>query len=130
MRYILLVFIISMSMAGCAKAVEPTSPIASQRAPAGILPPDTHPISYQVNLKVDPRQTSFSGAVTMKVWLDEPSDGIWIHGDDLRVEQIAVEGKPATYEEVLPTGVSRITFDQTYPPDKSVLSSPTKLILT
>ena len=69
-------------------------------------------------MKVDPRQASFSGAVTIEVWIDEPSDGIWLHGDDLRVEQVTVEGNEATYEEVLPTGVSRIAFGQTYPAGK------------
>ena len=114
MRYFLSVFLVSFFISGCAKAIEPTYPIAEQRAPIGILPPHAHPISYEVGLKVDPREASFSGAVTMQVWLDEPSDGLWIHGDDLRVERVVVEGNDATYEEVLPTGVSRITFGQTY----------------
>ena len=115
MRYFLLLLLIPMTMAGCAKALEPANPIASQTAPAGILPPQANPLSYEVGLKVDPRQETFSGAVTMKVWLNEASDGIWIHGDDLRVERVVVEGEEATYEEVLPTGVSRISFADTYP---------------
>ena len=81
-RYLLLLLLLPLSISGCAKAVEPANPIATQRAPIGILPASAHPLSYEVGMKVDPRQASFSGAVTIEVWIDEPSDGIWLHGDD------------------------------------------------
>lgn len=110
------IFLFSMLLlAGCSDAREASRPIAAQSAPIGKLPELAHPVSYEVGLKVDPRQKSFSGAVTIEVWLDEPSDGLWIHGDDLRIEKVTVQGNAASYEQVLPTGVSRISFGQTYP---------------
>jgi len=66
-------------------------------------------------MKVDPREESFRGIVTIEVWLNEAADELWLHGDDLRVQAVSVEGEDATYEEVLPTGVSRIGFAKTYP---------------
>ena len=114
-RHFLMLFIVSFMLSGCSNALEAANPIADQSAPIGKLPGVAHPLSYEVGLKIDPKQDSFSGAVTIEVWLDEPADGLWIHGDDIRVEQITVQGNTATYEEVLPTGVSRISFGQTYP---------------
>ncbi|MEL7453284.1 MAG: M1 family aminopeptidase, partial [Pseudomonadota bacterium] len=73
------------------------------------------PLSYDVALKVDPRETSFRGIVSIDVWMDMPSDGIWIHGDDLDVAAVSVNGEDATYEQVLPTGVSRIIFAREMP---------------
>lgn len=114
-RIFLAIFVMGFSLTGCSQALEATNPIASQDAPIGKLPDVAHPVSYEVAMKIDPREEVFTGAVTMKMWLDEPSDGVWIHGDDIRVEAVSVEGNRATYEEVLPTGVSRISFGQTYP---------------
>ena len=114
-RYLLATLLMGFYLTGCASPVEPVTPIALQDAPIGKLPDVAHPVSYDVTLKVDPRQETFAGEVIMEVWLDEPSDGLWIHGDDIRVETILVEDNTATYEEVLPTGVSRVSFGQTYP---------------
>ena len=114
-RYFLAIIMSGFLLTGCGDALAPANPIAEQAAPIGKLPDTAHPVSYEVGMKIDPREKTFSGAVTMEVWLDEPSDGLWIHGDDLRVDQVTVQGNSATYEEVLPTGVSRISFGQTYP---------------
>jgi len=114
-RHLFMLFITSFLLVGCSDALEATHPIAEQSAPIGKLPGVAHPVSYEVGLKIDPKEDSFSGAVTIEVWLDEPADGLWLHGDDIRVEQVTVQGNQASYEEVLPTGVSRISFGQTYP---------------
>jgi alanyl aminopeptidase len=114
-RYFLTILVSSFLVVGCSDALDAANPIAQQAAPIGKLPDTAHPLSYEVGMKINPREETFSGAVTMEVWLDEPSDGLWIHGDDLRVDQVTVQGNSATYEEVLPTGGSRISFDQTYP---------------
>ena len=87
----------------------------AQTAPGGKLPSVARPLSYDVAMKVDPREESFRGIVTIEVWLNEAADELWLHGDDLRVQAVSVEGEDATYEEVLPTGVSRIGFAKTYP---------------
>jgi len=92
--------------------------LASSRlaaAPAGKLPSVARPLAYDVAMKVDPREQTFRGIVTIRVWLDEAADELWLHGDDLRVQEVRVDGTEASYEEVLPTGVSRIGFAKTYP---------------
>ena len=114
-RHIFIAVLASLMLSACGNALEPITPIAQQDAPIGKLPDVAHPVSYEVGMKIDPREETFTGAVTIEVWLDEPSDGLWIHGDDLRVTAITVQGEEATYEQVLPTGVSRITFANTYP---------------
>ena len=88
---------------------------AQSEAPAGKLPSVARPLAYDVAMKVDPSQETFRGIVTIRVWLDEASDELWLHGDDLRVQEVRVDGAEASYEEVLPTGVSRIGFGRTYP---------------
>lgn len=114
-RHIVALAAVSLMLAACGKPVVAAYPIAEQDAPIGKLPAVAHPVSYEVGLKIDPREATFTGAVTMEVWLDEPADGLWIHGDDIRVSDVTVEGQAATYEEVLPTGVSRITFRKALP---------------
>lgn len=95
--------------------LSPHNPIATQDTPIGKLPALATPLFYDVTMKVNPRETSFSGQVDMKVDLVHASDGIWIHGDDIRVKTVTVNGDAAQYEEVLPTGVSRLSFTKTYP---------------
>lgn len=117
-RYFLPLILSALFLTGCSDALEAQNPIAEQSAPIGKLPAIAHPLSYEVGMKIDPRQESFSGAVTIDLWLDEAADGVWLHGDDIRVEAVTVQGNRASYEEVLPTGVSRISFGQTYPAGK------------
>jgi alanyl aminopeptidase len=114
-RYLFATLLTGFWLTGCGGVLAPVNPIAAQQAPVGKLPDVARPVSYGVALKIDPRQEIFTGTVAMEVRLDEASDGLWIHGDDIRVEAVSVEGNAATYEEVLPTGVSRISFGQTYP---------------
>ena len=104
-------------LSACGAAETPiAAPIAEASAPFGKLPEGAHPLSYTVALQIDPRETVFRGTVRLEVWLDQPSDGFWLHGDDLRVQAVRAAGKPATYEEVLnATGVSRIIFEDVEP---------------
>ncbi len=114
-RQVLTGLFLAALLAGCG-GPKAASPILETEAPRGQLPGGVRPMSYDVALKVDPRGDMFEGQVTLKVWLDEPSDGFWLHGDDLRVGAVSVNGTDATYEEVLDgTGVSRIVFGRVEP---------------
>ncbi|MEM7663033.1 MAG: M1 family metallopeptidase [Pseudomonadota bacterium] len=104
-----------VSACGTAEEVVP-SPILETPAPFGRLPSNVRPVAYEVELRVDPRETTFGGVANIAVELDHPSDGVWLHGNDLRVASVFANGNEATYEEVLDTtGVSRIIFDRFFP---------------
>ncbi|MEM9668768.1 MAG: M1 family metallopeptidase [Pseudomonadota bacterium] len=107
----------SIILSACSVAEESiAAPILESNAPFGPLPKTARPLAYDVALRVDPRESTFSGVSRMTVELDQASDGIWIHGDDLRVQTVMVNGGTASYEEVLDTtGVSRIIFGDVYP---------------
>ncbi|MEO0882267.1 MAG: M1 family metallopeptidase [Pseudomonadota bacterium] len=113
----LFVFLLALCFNTGVWAQDPvSSPILQSPAPFGKLPATVRPIAYDVTMSVDPREATFSGVANIKVELDEARDGIWLHGDDLDVNRVSVNGNEATYEEVLDTtGVSRIVFDGTYP---------------
>ena len=122
-RTVIMAMVLGTLLAACGVAQSDDAPSANtahaearkSSAPAGKLPDVARPLSYDVAMKVDPREDTFRGIVTMKVWLNEAADELWLHGDDLRVQAVSVDGQDASYEEVLPTGVSRIGFAQSYP---------------
>ncbi len=89
-------------------------------APKGRLPAGVRPVSYRVDLELDPRQNDFSGEVSIDVSLDAPTNRIWLHGKDLDVSDASASTgagneMPGDYQEVLPTGVSAISFDRDLP---------------
>lgn len=83
-------------------------------APIGRLSHVAVPRGYNVTLDLDPRKPRFSGTVSIDIDLQVSANGIWMHGDDLDVSAIGVtaggETRPATWTEVLPTGVSWVQF--------------------
>ena len=83
-------------------------------APRGRLSGVAQPAAYRVEMKVDPRETHFSGRVLIDVNLETSSPGIWMHGAGLDVASVKVtaggETRPATWTEVDPTGVVWVGF--------------------
>ncbi len=83
-------------------------------APIGRLSRVAEPRAYHVTLELDPRKPRFSGTVSIDIDLKVAANGVWIHGDDLDVSAVDVtaggETRPATWTEVLPTGVSWVQF--------------------
>ena len=98
-------------------AAVPT-PVVESLPPAGQLGKQLEPVHYKLELKIDPRQDSFSGAVAIDVMIHESVDVIWIHGKGLEVSEVYLsQGESgrieASYEQVLDSGVSRISLEQT-----------------
>ena len=96
-------------------------------APNGQLPEGIRPLHYQLDLTIDPRKKRFGGTAAIRVELDEASDGFWMHGNNLTVEAITVspeggEPVPASYEQVLDSGVVRIEFSDTIPAGEALLN--------
>ena len=61
---------------------------------------------------VDPSANRFSGQVTIRVSLEEETDTLWLHGDDLEVSRATVVTDSAeieaTWEEVHEDGLVRL----------------------
>jgi alanyl aminopeptidase len=89
--------------------------------PVGRLQQPIHPIRYQLELHIDPRQDSFAGAVAIDLVASERISGFWIHGKALEVaEAWVVDGTGSrldvSYQERLASGVARLTLEQAVEP--------------
>jgi alanyl aminopeptidase len=104
--------------AGCDIAKEPYD--TEGMAPTGQLPAGVRPLSYSLDLLLDPRNDDFSGDVVIDVELDEPTNRIWLHGKGLVVSHATAVTETGNeisghYEEVLESGVSAISFEEDLP---------------
>jgi aminopeptidase N len=102
-----------------------TLPLISE-PPVGQLPTGIEPLSYALNLVIDPKDTNFSGHVAIKVDLEKPLKGFWMHGQDLIVDSASLtlaDGTviAAAYEESEEPGVSLITLASEAGPGKGTL---------
>ena len=84
-------------------------------APVGQLGDSVVPNHYRLELRIDPRQDSFSGLTEIYVTFSEPRDQVWLHGKNLRIEEAwlsnsASERVEATWEEKLDSGVALLTL--------------------
>ena len=93
--------------------------IPDDSTPHGLLPTWAVPTHYQLDLRIDPRESDYSGVATIRIELKQPADHVWLHGKDLRVDKITVteaSGKSlkGKYIDVDPkAGVVRIDFGHT-----------------
>ena len=97
----------------------PPSPVA--RVPRGPLPGEAEPLAYDVEMRIDPRETTFSGTASIRIRLALAVDGIWLHGQDLAITRAVVlddDGREIAvdYREVGGTGVARVAFPRTLGP--------------
>lgn len=121
-----------LSVAGCDATKEPqdaeemaqsmASGAASlaAEAPTGKLPAGVSPVSYSLDLLLDPGRDDFSGTVVIDVNLDVPTNRIWLHGKGLVVSYTTATTEAGhvvsgQYEEVLESGVSAISFAEELP---------------
>ncbi|HET6629074.1 MAG TPA: M1 family aminopeptidase, partial [Woeseiaceae bacterium] len=100
---------------------------AAHAAPNGKLPEGVRPLHYRLDLTIDPREERFRGTAAIRIELDEASDGFWMHGNNLDVQEINVtpeggEPVPASYEQVLESGVVWIGFAETVPAGEAMLN--------
>ena len=84
-------------------------------APNGRLPTDVRPTAYTLDMTIDPREARYAGSVAIDIEIDEARDHIWLHGNALTVEEAWLETAAgdrveARYDQVLETGVSRISL--------------------
>ncbi|HEY8569634.1 M1 family metallopeptidase, partial [Microbulbifer sp.] len=94
-----------------------------EQPPAGKLPEGVRPKAYRLDLTLDPRQDRFHGQVEIDIEVDNPTDHIWMHGNNIDVTDIkgllpGADGEqkaedkvvPAHYRQMLDSGVVRVDF--------------------
>ncbi|MBS0433079.1 MAG: ERAP1-like C-terminal domain-containing protein [Proteobacteria bacterium] len=117
----------ALSLAPCAPAQEHAAakPSASSEAPPlERLPGWAVPQSYDLAIKSDPRQSGYSGTVTIALDLKQASDYLWLHGKDLKVSEVTITdaaGKAHAGKYVqadADAGVARIDFGGTLQPQE------------
>ncbi|HST29004.1 MAG TPA: M1 family metallopeptidase [Rudaea sp.] len=104
-------FAAALALACCTAFAAPAEAPPLEKLPRWVVPE-----SYALDLRIDPAQKNFSGKVTIKLQLKQPSDHVWLHGKDLKVEKVTVadaKGKThaAKYVDAAPqAGVVRVDF--------------------
>ena len=139
MRLIVTGLLAAGMLGACGQAQDKTGPVpapavqastvlapALSAPPAGKLPTGIAPLSYALNMTIDPVSTSFSGHVAIKVRLEKAMKGFWMHGQKLVVENAVLtraDGTDiaATYQESAEPGVSLITLAQVADPGEATL---------
>ncbi|RMH43415.1 MAG: M1 family peptidase [Deltaproteobacteria bacterium] len=73
-------------------AAPATAPAPSEtpKPPAFRLPDTAAPVSYTVELTLDPAKSTFDGEVTIEVDLRDAATALWLNGRDLDVRDVAV----------------------------------------
>jgi aminopeptidase N len=107
----------------------PTSgqpPAPREEVPLGRLPSDTRPTHYRLDLEIVPSRDRFSGVIEIDVQLDRPRQVIWLHGNghevsEARVTAEGVSPLEASYEQVAPGGVVRLTVEKPIPAGKATI---------
>ncbi len=62
-----------------------TGAVAAQDVPKGPLPRTVVPDLVQLELKLDPRQASFSGSTRIQAKVAQATDVVWMHGRGLKI---------------------------------------------
>jgi alanyl aminopeptidase len=93
---------------------------ATEAPPTGKLPADAVPLSYVLNLKMDPRAERFSGEVKIHIKLAKAADHVWLHSREIDISKIeltdaAGKTSKATLAATDPSGVVDVAFGATLP---------------
>lgn len=89
--------------------------------PTGQLPEGVTPTAYRIDLRTDPEQATYTGAVSIDVRLDAPTTEIYLHalGPDIQTAMASLADDTeisATFEGGLAAGgVSRLAFPRELP---------------
>ncbi|HEY6597879.1 MAG TPA: M1 family metallopeptidase [Pseudomonadales bacterium] len=104
----------------------PTAPKAAGLEPPLLqLPASVTPLRYELDLTVMPERESFTGRARIDIRFDAATDGFWIHGRGLEVASARLlaggERIDATYRQVTPDGVARVTLARPIQPQTAQL---------
>jgi hypothetical protein len=115
-RAVSLLALVSLSAVACppSEPVGPPAPsgvpappvFAPEATPKGRLPAGVTPLSYSLELSIDPAQTFFSGAARVRIKTDAPRRSLFLHGRDLSLRGVLVDtasgGKISAVATALP----------------------------
>lgn len=68
--------------------------------PSFYLPDSARPLSYRLDLRIDPSQPAFTGKVIIQVETAETTRELWLNATGLTITRALVDGKPATAKAV------------------------------
>ena len=93
----------------------------AEAPPSGKLPDDVKPLSYALDLKIDPRAERFSGEVRIRVRLAKHADHLWLHASEIDISKISVKDasgtmRKATLTQRDPSGVAEVALDAALAP--------------
>jgi alanyl aminopeptidase len=109
-------------------ATPPSARLPSEPTPTGRLPRDVRPTHETLSFTVDPAANGFSGTADIALHLERSRDVLWLHGRGLRIGAGAVslvlasgEQVAATWSEVDPSGVARVSLAHAVGPGEATL---------
>jgi len=101
-------------LAGCRSDVpQPGYQSSAAVLPTGALDASlARPLAYRLHMQIDPRQPRFSAELELDIALLQPDDGIWLHGQNIVVEHIALRDSDVEvdYQQRHASGVARVGF--------------------
>ncbi len=106
----------------------PAEPTVPAQAPApGRLPTTVVPVSYSLELTIDPEAERFSGETTIAVDLSAPSAHVFLHAQNLEVKRAQARpegGEPltATFKQVSDDGLAQLTLPGPVGPGRVTLT--------
>jgi alanyl aminopeptidase len=68
--------------------------------PSFYLPDGVRPLSYRLDLRIDPSQPGFTGTVSIRIEVAERSDTVWLNGTNLTIVRADVDSKPAQADAI------------------------------
>ena len=118
--------VLSLALSGCAGTQQPlTAAAETSETPEGKLPEGVRPTSYRLSLTIIPQEKTFSGTAVIGIELDEPTNTIWMHGQNLNVTAIhaahSTARVPARWEQKTSDGVVQVVLDEALPAGRSTL---------
>ena len=89
--------------------------VHAESPPTGKLPDDVKPLSYALDLKIDPRAERFSGEVRIRVRLTKRADHLWLHASEIAIDKITLKDasgalRNATLTQRDRSGVAEVEF--------------------
>ena len=119
LSWITCIAIVSALLTGCSKSPDTTDTTSEEpdTPPVGRLSGNVAPEHYRLELRIDPREDTFSGRVTIDVTVNEATDRIYLHGKRLEISSAhVVDGEDnqiaASWEQVDDTGVAKLSLDR------------------
>ncbi len=94
--------------------------------PVGKLSREVVPTNYDLALTIIPERDYFEGQTSIQVLVSKPLSRIWLHGDQLDVQEAYITDSTgrrigATYEQVDKTGVAKLTLAEQLPAGEATL---------